>query len=42
VKVDPRIAKKMAAGLTFQQATEVIASQEHADKESKAETKSAN
>lgn len=31
VKIDPRIREKMAAGLSFQQATEVVASQAKAD-----------
>lgn len=41
VKIDPRIREKMAAGLTFQQAAEIVASQEAADKQAKAEAKAA-
>jgi len=38
-KVDKRVREKMAAGLTFQQAVEVLASQDQADKLAKAEAK---
>lgn len=34
-KIDPRIRQKMAAGLSFQQAAEVIASQDAEDKAAK-------
>jgi hypothetical protein len=35
IKIDPRIREKMAAGLNFQQATEVVAAQEAEDKAAK-------
>lgn len=41
LKVDSRIRQKMAAGLSFQQAVEVVASQDAADKQAKAEAKAA-
>jgi cell division septum initiation protein DivIVA len=40
-KADPRIAKKMAAGLTYQQAVEVLASQDEADKQAKSRKEAA-
>lgn len=35
IKIDPRIRQKMAAGLSFQQAAEVVASQDAEDKAAK-------
>ena len=35
INIDPRVRQKMAAGLSFQQATEVVASQDAEDKAAK-------